>query len=656
MTVPYYDGIFVGPTSAGGAGSVTGAADSVSIGLASNWKDLAGSSWLVNASNQLVGTFGSNLGTYWLIRPFSEALLEQSADVYFTYDGNGNILGVQLRCAANGLSGYWCMLGTGPTGSLRGNNLQIQVMPYADLSGGNYSHGTGFTYTIGHNYRANFRASGSNPTTLTVTVFDLTASIQAFQQTITDSTAGPQQSAGTIAFTGWVSIGTPMYVNRVVLNNEGSGALTPGTTSTSSVTTTTLTVSSTAPTGGTGSGITYAFQQAPDNGFGAPGAWATIRAAAGSNTFNVTTGLTPGNTYWLRTIYGDSGSNAATSTAVSVTMNSTNPVLGALSIAANDPTGITIRRPVATGGTGTITYGLYCFATAPFTPPGQGRFVGAMPSTTLKDTAPGSGEVQYRALATDSLGNPGLSIQNSSQTSLPARLAESLRVILPIGDSITNFGGGVDLEADMNQLDPLHPCISQTTVPALNQGVIGSKTGDWLPGGTNDLAAQAAVTTALGLGYVVTGVSIMLGANNAKAGAGQSTQSQYLSDMTTIANTWAGRGMRVYLQQPLYIIPPGPGGLWDETSNTAIQAYGAALRSIANGTTIVLGSTTAYDTWRLNPALSADGVHPSSTGNSVLSMLWASGIVMAEDGSGGSVVTIASPSSAIMSNSYFFIG
>jgi hypothetical protein len=70
-------------------------------------------------------------------------------------------------------------------------------------------------------------------------------------------------------------------------------------------------------------------------------------------------------------------------------------VMGALTVSSRTTTSITVGWSAATGGTGSKSYALYRYTSAPFTPPGTGTLVGTTSSTSLTDSSPGTSNIYY---------------------------------------------------------------------------------------------------------------------------------------------------------------------------------------------------------------------------------------------------------------------
>lgn len=177
-----------------------------------------------------------------------------------------------------------------------------------------------------------------------------------------------------------------------------------------------------------------------------------------------------------------------------------------------------------------------------------------------------------------------------------------------------------------------------------NFGSSGTKSSDWLPGGTlyNTMTGDGASGT-----YPT--VNIMLGTNDSQDGTATSP-STYQSNMQSIVTGLIGLGYTkillnhvmsgVYGEQAQLLA----GGGASYGSNTAlglIVSYNAALDAIAagsGGSVVVVGDTNAYNTfnYRQRNALqggssltSSDGLHPQQPGYNVLGALWSANIAKA---------------------------
>lgn len=359
------------------------------------------------------------------------------------------------------------------------------------------------------------------------------------------------------------------------------------------------------PSGGTNSGVTITLSDSSGGGSFTP---STVSLSTGtpSATFTYTAGSSG-----TKTISTTNSGSLTNPTSLSVTASAASLTMGALSVSARTTSSITVSWSAATGGTGTKTYVLYRHTSAPFTPPGTGTSVGSTTSTSLTDSSPGTGNVFYRVVVTDGASSTSTSVQSASQGALLTRVVLAPIVVGLIGDSITNFMGTAS--AFISLLQAQEP--TRTVSLGSNQGVSGTTSTDWLPGGSYLPGALSAFATA-----GVTHVSIMLGTNDSKPSVATSTGT-YSSNIASIAAACVTAGYKVCLNAPLYLTP---GGSWDEASNTKIIAYRDSLAALTNGTTIFMGDTQLFDAVAASPATYlSDGVHPNGTGNTLIWNRWA---------------------------------
>lgn len=174
-----------------------------------------------------------------------------------------------------------------------------------------------------------------------------------------------------------------------------------------------------------------------------------------------------------------------------------------------------------------------------------------------------------------------------------------------IGDSITVGSSASAVQSEMNALGEEYV--------AINRGVNGSTTEDWLPGRTNFDSSKTVFQSAN-----VKVVSIMLGTNDALRGITRSDK--YESNMRTILESLlSGEGIEcIIVNYPIYLKSEVPQ-ITDD-----MKAYRNALDRIVNGKNILKGDTRAYEYFATHPdELSDDGVHPKDKGYESLGKLWA---------------------------------
>jgi hypothetical protein len=156
-------------TSAGVAGSTTG--------VGNNWTDVYGNVWSLSGT-QLIGYEDSGVSNTWqrdyLTRPTSENATNQRLVTYFTMDTNGVWIGALRRQTNGDCYMAWVLESgtpyiwklTGSTGSPPNSGSATNLSGSSVLT---------FTPVVGHLYASDFRAVGTNPTTLSNDVYDLTA-------------------------------------------------------------------------------------------------------------------------------------------------------------------------------------------------------------------------------------------------------------------------------------------------------------------------------------------------------------------------------------------------------------------------------------------------------------------------------------------------
>lgn len=229
---------------------------------------------------------------------------------------------------------------------------------------------------------------------------------------------------------------------------------------------------------------------------------------------------------------------------------------------------------------------------------GAGATVTTSGSTiTIASTGGGSGASTYHGGFTDPTVEDGDFIVRkvTGVTDL---------AILFIGDSITS---GQEVTTA-----PVGPCATDlslgvVTVTGVNEGVPGSKSGDWLPGSTN---YNAAVTAGSEAGARI--AHIMLGTND--SGGTPVTQAAYRANMIDLCDGLITLGYIVVVSYPPYapdhIVP--------------VTSYCRAIDSLVDNFHIFQGDTQAQDYFRDNPdALQSDDIHPTQDGSNYLAGLWA---------------------------------
>jgi hypothetical protein len=170
------------------------------------WNDVHGGIWAI-ASNQLVatadGTGAPQNGAFGLLRPAAEDRLDQQVVITFVL----NTAGVN----------HWAMLRYDRASTDRylvvatGGALAIQKVIGGSGAGLNAA---GHSVPDGHTARLTVTASGTSPTTITATLFDVTAGTTAATVTSTDSSATLQGvKASGLAYDAGTAGATTSYLS-----------------------------------------------------------------------------------------------------------------------------------------------------------------------------------------------------------------------------------------------------------------------------------------------------------------------------------------------------------------------------------------------------------------------------------------------------------
>lgn len=395
-------------TSTGAANSTTGVP--TTGGTGSPWTDLTGGVFNIQ-SNQLNGTTSSTLGyqNIFLERPSGEA--HTSSRILITLVANTS-MNVQsnLRYQISGQNNY--------TLSVNFTVSSANVGVYSRISGSFTQIGSSssFTPTNGHTYSIDFSAVGTSPTTLSVTVTDVTASTVVATYSDTDSTSG-LQIAGTYAI-GCGSPGgssqTQIVANVTTYQEDQSFSVSP-TTATAGVSegitatgsNTSWTVGTTfSVSGGSGASISgtsvnastqvATFTLNPGSSAGSltisdstDSATAVVTVSAGASfTVSPTTAITGTNETITAT---GSGTSWTSGTTFSVS-GGTSPSISGTSVNAGAQTATFTLHPGSSAGTLTIsdntdaaTANVVVYAPAFTISPSSGT-----PSTPVTVTATGS--------------------------------------------------------------------------------------------------------------------------------------------------------------------------------------------------------------------------------------------------------------------------
>ena len=279
MTV-LYDGTFPGgATSAGAAGTTTGAADTATVGTANKWEDLQGGIWHRDGSGNLVPNSGAAYNTSFLLRHSSvsgegASLLDGSISADLAAGFVGRTL-VPCRYANSGND--WSELGVLFT-AFATATFTAYMQKNGSFANSPSDVDTGAAINAGHRYRVEAVLSGSNPTTVTQNLYDLdgaTPGTPVGTRTFSDSSGS--QSAGRWGVGAWDTGGAAAYT-RIIIKDATvapptlSGA---GTNGSGTAITATLSESGCTADGGGSSGA---------GGFTLSGTSATVSSWAISGT------------------------------------------------------------------------------------------------------------------------------------------------------------------------------------------------------------------------------------------------------------------------------------------------------------------------------------------------------------------------------------
>jgi lysophospholipase L1-like esterase len=326
-------------------------------------------------------------------------------------------------------------------------------------------------------------------------------------------------------------------------------------------------------------------------------------------------------------LWASDGSGITTSTGV----HAASITAGVMGLTANASfssiTTTTVNLSVsASGGISPYTYQWYRSSTAAFMP-GAGNLLSGATSTTLADAPGSAGPWFYQCVVTDST-TP--SAQTATSNQVAGTLYATPISILCIGDSITHGQGlsaGQDPCTQMGlQLDWIYKLPVQTVTT--NQGINGTATSSWWSGGAATSNLTGAVTAGAAATPAATIAHIMFGANDA-ASSFRTTAANYASNLQSIANYLLTHGYtKVIISHPTYIPAGANSGATDLTATGLAYQYLAAVNSIANGSTILVGDSQAYQLWPnvQSTYLQSDNTHPNATGAQVLGSLWASAV------------------------------
>ena len=182
-----------------------------------------------------------------------------------------------------------------------------------------------------------------------------------------------------------------------------------------------------------------------------------------------------------------------------------------------------------------------------------------------------------------------------------------------IGDSLTLGAYGSGERPPQYMAATLAEDLPNQPITMDNEGIAGTASGDWLPGGTNYTTAVAAfgstiadMSTAPAAKYVY----LMLGTNDAKDPT-PVPQAIYQANMLSIASGLTTLGYTVELNPSPYIPLNSTG--WSAQGDTAIMGYTTALQSISNGSSILYGLPGFYGYTKTNASTIFGPVPPHLT-------------------------------------------
>ena len=193
-----------------------------------------------------------------------------------------------------------------------------------------------------------------------------------------------------------------------------------------------------------------------------------------------------------------------------------------------------------------------------------------------------------------------------------------------VGDSITAGTNGDPVSAMAAALG-----VQGYTVTAVNRGVSGSSTADWLPGGSTLPAAISAFTSA-----GVSIVQVMLGTNDGRT-PNNLTAAQTAANLRLIVAALRTAGFQVLLHKPLWMLPnanaaaalaAGSGAVWPNDANDRTRDAWRLLVPACDGVNVFAGDTGFHEFTTLNnvAVLDALGIHPKDgANNTLLGQYWA---------------------------------
>jgi len=371
-------------------------------------------------------------------------------------------------------------------------------------------------------------------------------------------------------------------------------------------------------------------------------------------------GLTATNTSSVATTIGSGGLWSNENAGVSTLIHLSNYSVGTNLVSAPPPATLAIGAGVvtpgittaavafaaATGGTGPYTYQMSRSAVSQAA---AGPIVGS--GLTLSDSglSPAT-PYYYRETVTDST-TPTPVTAVSPQTPVV-----TLPSVVNIGFEGTSITYGVGAGTTVND-PPDQACLAlsslagdQTgaTYHAINRGLSGSTTGNWLPTDTGSETTTGQISTNLFgralAAFAAANVHIIhvedMAVNDSKTGTTE-TLTQHQTNLQAIVNGCLAAGYVVALDPPTYVVP-GSFSQWAEPSDAFLQACQSQVAAMAVPGKVFVGSG-AYALWVNNPAFITDGVHPTNLGGDALGKVWARSIAAALSYNAPATTTTALP-------------
>lgn len=298
---------------------------------------------------------------------------------------------------------------------------------------------------------------------------------------------------------------------------------------------------------------------------------------------------------------------------------------GTLSLGSVNSPSVTLNYTGTSNGTAPYTLSVYRSTTAGFTPAGGNQIATGLSDSSFPYTdssAPLTTNLYYKVGIVDAASNTATTNQQ------PVGARASAITILFVGDSITfgPFDSGNANAPPGRTAVILQTLRTAKAVTAINSGVSGTTVEDWIGSGSQVGTLNTAISTALTAGAQY--CHLMIGTNDARDSTATASAT-YLTNLQTLCTYIVNAGLKVIVSEIIYATPPGLSNDWDEAASARLQQYNAGIPAICNGSTILLGDTVAYGIFAENPALTADGIHPTNTGTlgeQVLAGCWAAAI------------------------------